>query len=147
MMANKLDMTADFLVARGLLTSLTGGTPLAKRIGRKLFTQYARRVRDDFRANAPEGETRKLRKSIKARSTRSGGAQVYGDRRVAPHIHFRDAGTKQRKTKAGANRGSVEATHWITKAQQRARERFQAEVAKPLLDEVVKTLKGGIGRV
>lgn len=146
-MAKNMDMTAEFITARGLLKTLTGATPLAKKVGRKLLVQYARRVRDDFRASAPEGDTKKLRKSIKARSTRSGGAQVYGDRRVAPHTHFRDAGTKQRKTKAGANRGSVDATHWIDKAQKRAKERFQTEVAKPLLHEVAQALKEGIGRV
>lgn len=146
-MAKSLVMTAEYQGAVNLLRVLSGGTPLGKKIGRKLFMQYARRVRDDFRASAPEGPTKKLRKSIKARSTRSGGAQVYGDRRVAPHTHFRDAGTKQRKTKAGANRGSVDATHWIDKVQKRAKERFQTEVAKPLLHEVAQALKEGIGRV
>lgn len=146
-MAKNLDMTAEFLGARGLLTALAGGTPLAKKIGRKAFVEFARKTRDDLRAHAPEGPTKKLRKSIKARSTRSGGAQVYGDRRVAPHTHFADAGTKQRKTKKGANRGKVSGTHWIRKGQERAKARFQSEVAGPLLAELTESIKRSVGNV
>lgn len=146
-MANKLNMTAEFLGADALLKALAAGTPLAKKIGRKAFAKFGRETRDDMRAHAPEGETKKLKKSIKSKETRGGGVKVYGDRRIAPHTHFRDAGTKERKTKRGANRGKVVGTHWIENAQARAKARFQSNVADPLLKELASKLKGSLPHV
>jgi hypothetical protein len=139
-MANKVTMSAEFTGVEAVLKALLGGTPLAKKIARKTFIKFARETREDFRASAPEGATKKLRRSIKARSTRGGGAQVYGDRKVAPHTHFRDAGTKDRKTKKGQNRGKVEGTHWIKKAQERAKARFESSVTLPLVAELKQQL-------
>lgn len=145
-MAKNFVMSAEYLGSVGILRALAGGTPLAKKIGKKAFVKFARATRDDMRAHAPEDKG-KLRKSIKARSTRSGGAQVYGDRRVAPHTHFADAGTKARKTKKGANRGKVKGTKWISEAQRRALARFKAEVSAPLLAELANAIKRGATNV
>jgi len=144
-MAKAVRMEAEFLGVQQVLRALGDlGVPEAKKIGRRLLMKFARETREDMRSKAPVGATGKLRKSIKARSTRSGGAQVYADRRQAPHTHFADTGTKDRKTKAGARRGKVEGTKWLTNAQKRAKEKFSSDVARPLMAELVRTIKRGM---
>jgi hypothetical protein len=134
----------DMRVAEGLLKLLTGKhTPTAKKIHKRLSYKFAREERDKLRSSAPD-RSGKTRKAVKARTTRSGGAAVFVDKRRAPHFYFVEAGTKKRRTKAGANRGSVDARPWIKSWRESAKARVASEVVTPLLNEVKRAILQGM---
>lgn len=77
---------------------------------RTAVTKGSRIVAAKIRAAAPIGKTKRLRKSVSVRSPkrkRKGEAVAKLAKVRAPHAHLIEQGTKQRRTKSGANRGLV----------------------------------------
>lgn len=107
----------------------------AKRISKKVFYRVASGARDDLRNKAPRRKGA-LRKAIKARTTRGGGAAVVVDKSRAPHWYVSgEGGTKDRKTKSGAGRGRVVKKPWIAPVRERLHKEFPAiatEIAREL---------------
>lgn len=138
------DAHVDMRVAEGLIRLLAGGhTPTAKKLHKKLSYKFVREERDKLRSSAPD-RTGKVRKAVKARTTRSGGGAVFVDKRRAPHFYFVEAGTKKRRTKKGANRGSVDARPWIKPWREKARARVRTDVMEPLVAELKRAILQGM---
>lgn len=117
--------------------------PGAKNMARKRFVRFAGEVREDMRRGAPK-DFGDLKKAVKSRSTRSGGAQVYVDKKRAPHWYVSgEGGTKDRKTKKGAARGRVKQKQWIEPARMRAKVRFRADVLEPAMKDMKDLLLNG----
>lgn len=134
----------DLRIAEGLVKLLAGGhTPTAKRLHKKITTAFAARERQVLRGQAPT-DSGKLKKAVKSRSTRSGGAAVYVDKRKAPHFYFVEAGTKERQTKKGAKRGKVNAKPWIAPWRKAAHARYKSEVLEPLVGELKAAITKGL---
>lgn len=138
------DAHVDMRVAEGLTKLLVGGhTPTAKKIMKRLAYRFAAQERTKLRAATPKDQG-KLRKAVKARTTRSGGAAVFVDKKRAPHFYFPEAGTKQRRNKAGANRGKVTARPYIKPWREAAKARVVTEVTQPLMHELANAIRKGI---
>lgn len=130
------DAHVDMRVSEGLTNLLFGkGTPLAKKVFKRLAYSFAAKQRALLRSAAPKDKG-KLRKAVKARTTSSGGAAVFIDKKRAPHFYFGEKGTKARKTKKGANRGKVSAKPYIAPWREQARAAVGADITAPLLREV-----------
>lgn len=142
-MANLGKAHVDMRVAEGLTKLLLGGhTPTAKKVFKRVAYAFAARQRDKLRASAPK-DTGKLKRAVKARTTRAGGAAVFVDKKRAPHFFFPEAGTKARANKKGANRGKVNATPYIEPWRKQAQDAVSSEITRPLLAELkAQVLKG-----
>lgn len=134
----------DMRVAEGLTKLLAGGhTPTAKKIMKRLAYRFASQERDKLRSAAPKDQG-KVRKAVKARTTRAGGAAVFVDKKRAPHFYFVEAGTKVRRNKKGANRGKVNARPWIKPWREQAKARVVEEVTQPLVRELAAEVRKGM---
>lgn len=139
-----LDAKVDLRVAEGLLKILTGmHVPTAKKIGRKVFYRFVAQERGTLRTMVPVREGR-LRRAVKARTTRAGGAQVYVDKSLAPHFHMPESGTKDRATKKGWRRGKVTAKPYLAPWRKNAQARYHNEVVQPLLQELMAAVNKGM---
>lgn len=126
----------------------------AKKAMKAKGLEVVRAARDDLRAKVPvlagardwKGRSGDLRRSIKAKSTRSGGAVLYADRSGGPsgkgyHIHMVDKGTKKRATKRGANRGTMPALDIVAGVRAAAEARATAELVPFVTDAIVSGFK------
>lgn len=144
-MANKVTMKLEGLDKA--LEALSGkNVGVAKREVKKRAYGITRTTRDRLRAASPVGATKNLRKSHKARTTRSGGAEVFVDRSGGPsgkgyHIHIVTEGTSKRATKAGANRGTMPADDYVSPIVEAAQTQVRTEMSPEVLDAIVKNIE------
>lgn len=147
-MADKVSMKLEGLDKA--LEALSGrNVGVAKREVKKRAYGIARTTREKLRAAAPVGATKNLRKSHKAKTTRGGGAEVFVDRSGGPsgkgyHIHIVTEGTVQRRTKRGANRGSMPADDYVSPIIDAAQDQVRTELAPEVLAEIVKNVRSNL---
>lgn len=123
---------------------LSGATvAFAKNASKRLFTGFAASVRNDLRQAAPV-RAGKLKGAIKSKSTKAGGAKVYAAKPEGAHAHIVRKGTKDRKTKAGANRGAMPANARMQAVLDAAPERFRSEVGTRVIADIKKQVEKGL---
>lgn len=136
----------------GMMEALAGAPSVkfAKATARAAFTKFARETRDQLRSRTPVN-TGNLKKATQAKGTQGGGAKVYVARDGSStgkgfHSHIVEKGTKQRRTKKGANRGRSAAQNYQAPVLAAARARFDGEITKRLRDELIRKLKSDVRR-
>lgn len=109
----------------------------AKAAARTAFYRFAAETRDKLRSATPRGATGNLKRATKAKSMAGGGAKVYISRDGSTsgrgyHSHIVEKGTKARRTKKGASRGTMPAANYQEPILQQARGDFDRSVVKRL---------------
>jgi hypothetical protein len=121
--------------------------PLVKNAFRAESLGYARETRDKLRANTPKLEGN-LRKATKHKGTKGGGAKVYIDKSGGNsgrgfHWHLVQKGSKQRKTKKGANRGVMPAAPYINQVTDAAAQGFTSTVVPRVVARIRRKMESG----
>jgi hypothetical protein len=117
-------------------------TKTAKNTLKRAVTAAAAQVRDNLRAVEPR-RTGGLAKGTKSRSTRGGGAEVYGEHPRAAHAHIVRKGTKDRKTRKGQNRGAMPSNAAMQGVLDRAGAGYADSVLANVSNDLVRLFEKG----
>lgn len=119
----------------GMLKALEAApnVKFAKATAKGAFGEFAANTRDKLRAATPVGPTGNLKRATKSATTAGGGAKVYVSRDgsrsgLGYHSHIVEHGSKVRRTKKGANRGSMPAANYAEPVLSGARAEFDSTI-------------------
>lgn len=160
-MTPEITITGDKQLDRKLQQLGKRGRTIARQATKQGGTVLAKEIR----RRAPVGKTKSLKKSIGAKSGRSKGngegvitakagvnvgkkkkSRTTKSGRVikanyAPHGHLATLGTKARRTKSGANRGSVKANDFVMRGQKAGARAAIEKTMKAFRDKLEKEAK------